>query len=106
MPRKQIDYSKTVMYKIVCKDKSVKDMYVGSTTAFANRKYNHKHRCYNKENSKHHLELYKTIRRNGHWENWNMILIEKYPCADKLEQAKREIYWGNKLHANLNMISP
>ena len=32
MPRKEIDYTKTNFYKIVCKDLSVKDCYVGHTT--------------------------------------------------------------------------
>ena len=34
MPRKEIDYSKTVIYKIVCNDLNVKDVYVGHTTDF------------------------------------------------------------------------
>ena len=42
MPKKNIDYSKTIIYKIVCKDLAVKDVYVGSTTHFINRKYGHK----------------------------------------------------------------
>jgi hypothetical protein len=38
MPRLPIDYSKSIIYKIVCKDLDVKDCYVGSTTNFTNRK--------------------------------------------------------------------
>jgi predicted GIY-YIG superfamily endonuclease len=30
------------MYKIVCKDLSITDVYVGSTTNFTNRKRDHK----------------------------------------------------------------
>ena len=38
MPKENIDYSKTIIYKIVCKDINIKDCYVGSTTNFTNRK--------------------------------------------------------------------
>lgn len=82
MPKKEIDYSKTVMYKIVCKDLSVKDCYVGSTTGFTIRKTQHK---WSSKNNKKMLKVYICIRDNGMWDNWEMILIEKYPCADKLD---------------------
>ena len=41
MPRKEIDYSNTHFYKIVCKDLNIKDCYVGHTTNFKNKKYEH-----------------------------------------------------------------
>ena len=42
MPRKPIDYSNTHFYKIVCKDLGIKELYVGHTTNFKNRKLDHK----------------------------------------------------------------
>ena len=42
MPSKAIDYSKTVIYKIVCNDLNITDLYVGSTTQFTKRKNSHK----------------------------------------------------------------
>ena len=38
MPRKAIDYSRTIIYKIVCNDLNVEECYVGSTTDFSKRK--------------------------------------------------------------------
>ena len=38
MPHKPTDYSKTIIYKIVCKNPEIKNTYVGSTTDFASRK--------------------------------------------------------------------
>ena len=38
MPRKETDYSKTVIYKIVCNDLTITDIYVGHTTDFVVRK--------------------------------------------------------------------
>ena len=52
MPIKAVDYSKTVIYKIVCNDLEVKDIYVGSTSNFRNRKNKHKIKC-NNEKTKH-----------------------------------------------------
>jgi predicted GIY-YIG superfamily endonuclease len=49
MPKRIIDYSKTIIYKIVCKDTEIKDVYVGSTTQFTKRKASHKSACHNKK---------------------------------------------------------
>lgn len=35
MPRTAIDYLKTIIYKIVCNDLNVKDVYVGGTSNFS-----------------------------------------------------------------------
>ena len=42
MPRKAIDYQKVIIYKLVCNDLTIKDLYVGHTTDFTNRKKSHK----------------------------------------------------------------
>ena len=42
MPKVEIDYTQTTIYKICCNDTAITDIYVGSTTNFANRKYGHK----------------------------------------------------------------
>ena len=49
MPRKIINYTNTIIYKIVCNDLNITDLYVGSTTDFTNRKYNHKSSCNNEK---------------------------------------------------------
>ena len=38
MPKDIINYSSTIIYKIVCKDLNVKDIYIGHTTNFIKRK--------------------------------------------------------------------
>ena len=106
MPRKEIDYSKTVIYKIVCNDLNVKDVYVGHTTDFTKRKASHKgvFNCPNHHN--YNLKVYKTIRDNGGWENWTMIEIEKYPCNDKNEACSRERHFFELLNATMNIHCP
>jgi hypothetical protein len=106
MPRKEIDYSKTVIYKIVCNDLSITDIYVGSTTQFTKRKYNHKSLCANEKGKKYNYKLYKTIREHGGWENWSMIQIEEYPCGSANEARERERYLYEQLNASLNTLYP
>ena len=106
MPKTPIDYSKTIMYKFVCKDLSVKDVYVGFTTNFVERKRSHKSRCTKETSPKHHFKVYQVIRKNGGWDNWSMIQIEKYPCNDVDEATERERYWCERLNAQLNTRNP
>ena len=51
MPRTAINYEKTIIYQIVCKDITITDKYVGHTTNFTNRKRNHKMSCNNIKNN-------------------------------------------------------
>jgi len=107
MPRKAIDYSTTIIYKIVCKDLEVTEVYVGHTTSFKDRKTTHKSACNNENNKSYNFKVYKYIRENGGWENFDMIEIEKFSeCKDSNEALARERYWYEQLNAKLNMIFP
>lgn len=106
MPKKAIDYSKCVIYKIVCNDLDVKDLYVGHTTDFRRRKNRHKHSCYNEALPAYTFKVYEMIRANGGWDNWSMIEVEKYACSDSNEAISRERHWYEALQANLNSDYP
>jgi hypothetical protein len=106
MPKIAIDYSKTIIYKIVCNDVNIKDLYVGHTTNFTKRKNGHKSNCNNINSKLHNYYVYQFIRNNGNWDNFSMIEVEKYFCNDKLEAKKRERYWIEMLNANLNKVIP
>ena len=106
MPKKNCDYSKTVMYKIVCNDLNITDCYVGHTTDFIKRKYKHKHNTTNDKQRHYSLYVYQFIRDNGGWNNWTMIEIEKYPCNDGNEARTKERFWYEQLSATLNSIKP
>ena len=106
MPRLNMDYSKCVIYKIVCNILSVCDVYVGSTTDFVRRKYKHKNDCCNENSQAYNRSVYKYIRDNGGWNNFTMIEIEKYPCNDSNEARARERYWYETLNARLNTRRP
>ena len=68
MPKKVIDYSKGLVYKLVCNDLNVKDCYVGSTTNFSKRKNVHKSDCNNIRSSRYNYRLYQVMRENNGWE--------------------------------------
>jgi hypothetical protein len=106
MPKTNIDYSKTIIYKIVCNDINVVDLYVGFTSDFTRRKANHKNSCINQLKSSYNTKIYKTIRDNGNWINWTMVEIEKYPCNDSNEAHARERHWYETLKASLNSNKP
>ena len=84
------DYSKACVYKIICKDSSITDIYIGSTINFKSRGYLHKHHCNNPNSKKYNSKAYKFIRENGGWDNWQMIKICDVKCLDKYDLRKKE----------------
>ena len=104
MPKTDIDYSNTIIYKITCKDHEIKDVYVGHTTNFVQRKHAHKQCCNNPKSSD--CMLYKTIREKGGWSNWKMEIINFFNCHDHYEARKKEQEYFISLNANLNSIEP
>jgi hypothetical protein len=104
---KMVNYENGMIYKLCCKDPTVKDIYIGSTTNFRLRKNCHKSRCNNEKNNKYYnLNVYKFIRDNGNWKNWNMVLVDEVKCKSKLELHKKEREWFDKLNATLNCDKP
>ena len=57
MPKNEIDYYNYIIYKIVCKDSNIKDIYVGHTTNFVQRKYAHKQGCINPKSMNYNCKL-------------------------------------------------
>jgi hypothetical protein len=104
MPKIEIDYSNTIIYKIACKDPLITDVYVGHTTNFVQRKYAHKQACNNVKSQCYNLKLYKTIRSNGNWFNWDMTIIQFYNCKNHLEARHKEQEHFIALKATLNSI--
>lgn len=92
-----VNYSKTIIYQLTCKDTSVKYYYIGSTTDIHQIKSRHSRQLggisYN--------ELYTTITENGGWDNWNFTIIERYTtCTSKDDSNARVIYWENRNKIN------
>jgi len=102
MPKTKINFNKSVIYRITCIDTSITDDYIGSTTNFIQRKTQHKKCCqdYNTD-----IKIYSIIRINGGWENWDMKVIEEYPCDTKHQLCIREQYWINMFHPRMNSMN-
>ena len=106
MPKVEIDYTQTTIYKICCKDTLITDIYVGHTTNFTKRKNQHKTSCSNENDKKYKQYVYEFIRQNGGWENWTMLQIENIKCKDKREAEAKEQYWIEYLNSRLNSNKP
>ena len=106
MPLNEIDYSKTMFYRLVCKDLEVSDFYIGHTTDFKSRKNKHRKNCKNPNNPNFNAYLYRVIRENGDIENWDMVLIETLKCENRLEALKRERELIEQMKPTLNQLRP
>jgi hypothetical protein len=103
MPRTPVDYSKTIIYKLVHKeDYDNVNTYIGSTTDFRRRKNTHKTNCNSEKSKEHNQKNYQYIRNNGGWDCFNMIEVEKFPCGDKRQAEAREEYWRCHFNSQLN----
>jgi len=100
------DYAKTIIYKIICNDDTVTDIYVGHTSDFNRRQREHKSKCNNKNSKDYNFIIYRTIRDNGGWNNWSIIKVEQFPCENKTEAIAREGHWYNELNGTLNKQIP
>jgi hypothetical protein len=98
MPRLPMDYSRTIIYKI--QHNEIEELlYVGHTTDFTKRKNKHKSSCKSKQ-----FKLYQTIRDNGGWDCFKMVMVEEFPCVNKLQACKREDDLMREMKANMNSI--
>ena len=91
-----VNYEKSVIYKLCCKDPTIKEVYVGSTTNFRKRKNQHKECCTNVNSKKHGYPVYLYIRHNGGWDNWNMVQVTEVNAKDKRELHATERRYVSK----------
>ena len=101
MPKTPMDYSKCCIYKIEHIDNESL-VYVGHTTNFDKRKTQHKINCKNDNGKTYNLKVYQMIRKNGGWESFKMIELEKYPCKDRQEVERREYEIIREVKATMN----
>ena len=102
----KINYNNGIIYKLCCNDTNITEFYIGSTTNLRNRKNRHKNACNNINYRGYNYPVYKFIRDNGGFDNWNLILVEKYSAVDKLDLLKRERYYIETLKPILNSKIP
>jgi len=92
-------------YKIECLNDDVELCYVGTTKNFNLRMKHHKSCSKNPKEGSYHLNLYKTIRENGGWENFKMTVIGEATQVSYMEARVIEEKYRQELKANLNMVA-
>lgn len=93
-------YSNGRIYKL--KNDIDNEIYIGSTIMKLSRRIS-KHRSVAKNNN--NLKVYQHLNIIG-WKHVKIVLIEKYPCADREELLKREDYWCDEMKPSLNINKP
>ncbi len=97
-----LHYQDMYVYKIICKDENIKNIYIGLTKNFEMRKKGHMTYYKNFKKGK----LYDFIRANGGWDNWEMVIVEKFSCTNRKEASLKEKYWYEKFNPDLNKNYP
>jgi hypothetical protein len=91
-----------VIYKIVCIDKTLDFIYIGSTSNLTSRKWDHKKRLTQSYRTGYNLKLYETMREYGGWDHFEFHPIEELVGVSKLQARIREQYWIDYYKPNLN----
>lgn len=99
MPRKYVDYSKTYVYRLTCKNPMISDAYISYTTNLTQRKYKHKREALDLSIQ---TRLYDSIRKNGGWMNWKCEILEECACNSELQAKERVLFYIFKMKPNLN----
>ena len=105
MPKKSVDYSRTIIYKIQHIEKEHL-LYVGQTTDFNKRKHSHK-RMAQRDNptcKDSNIRIYNMIREYGGWDMFRMIQIKEFPCNSRREAEAEEFKVMQELNAVMNRM--
>ena len=97
------NYNESMIYKLCCLDTTIEEIYIGSTISFRHRKSTHKRDCNIMSRLGYNRKVYQFIRDNGGWDNWDMILIAKVNCNDKMELRQKEREFMEEYKPSLNM---
>lgn len=91
------------IYRLYSKNENIKDFYIGSTSNFNRRKFQHKKSCYNRRDKKYWLKLYRFIRENGGFDNWDFIILAE-PIIETLQEGRNiEYEFISSLKPTLNI---
>lgn len=100
------DYARTIIYKIVCKDVNITKSYGGHTTNVIKRRASHKCNCNNINCKIYNSYIYKFIRENGGFTNWDMIWCYDFPCENKRQAELEERNFIEREKCELNSYKP
>ena len=101
-----IRYENGVIYMIHHKTDDTKEFYIGSSFDFKRRCYNHKKDCNNQNSKGYNYKVYKYIRENDGFNEWEIILLYDYPCKNKYELKLEEQRTVKEYKSTLNTQVP
>jgi hypothetical protein len=88
------------LYKIVSKNPEIKDFYIGMTTrSIKGRTIQHK-----SDSKRKDTKLYRFVRENGNWDNFEVKLIVEYDDIDKRALMDKELHLIIELKPSLNTM--
>lgn len=97
---------KGFVYMIKCKDENISDCYIGSTINLCSRKKQHKSVCKTPENKSYNFKVYKFIRDNGGFDNFEFVVLKEVEVNDKTELKQHEAEQYELLKPSLNCNNP
>jgi len=93
----------SVIYKIYCLDENITDCYIGSTNDLEDRIYKHKFSCNTPSDRGYNYKVYKFIRNNGGFTNFDFMILEQFnTIIDKQDLFKIEGQYIKTNNTNLN----
>jgi len=99
-------YNNTTFYKVVCKDKSVAQVFVGHTTDLVKRVGMLAVECSNPKCTAYNTAINQFIRAHGDWDNFEVEPIEQVSCSNLTEVLKRKKEHVISCKDNLNVVVP
>jgi hypothetical protein len=87
------------VYKIVCKDENITDIYIGSTREKLKERVRSHLKSYN--NNKNY-KVYEFMRKNGSFENFEFKILNEIEYFDNVMQFKQEQAYINCYKPTLN----
>jgi hypothetical protein len=100
------DYSKTIIYKISCKDLRITESYGGHTVNESKRRTNHKSACNNINSKSYNSYVYQFIRAHGGFDNWEMLWQYDFSCETKQQAFFEERKFIETNNCELNSDKP
>ena len=76
-----------IKHKLDCNDENI---YIGSSCNFNKRKIQHKTSCNNESDTKYNLNIYKYMRDNGGYDNFEFSILRLCEDEDKAERHQLE----------------
>ena len=99
--------TKGFIYKIFSKDSNIEEVYIGSSkTTLGKRFGDHRYNCNNFGCPKYNQYKYKFMRQHGGFDNWDIIILEKYDDIDEFDLLLEERKYIESFEKVLNKRLP